>query len=134
MGLFDQIAGALGQQLGGSGQSNQLMQLALNLINSHPGGLQGLLQQLSQSGLAEQAQSWVSSGSNLPVSAEQITQALGSGKIQDIAQQLGIGHADAANGLASLLPQVVDHLTPNGVVQDDLVQQGLSLLKSKLLR
>ena len=133
MGLFDQIAGALGQQLGGSGQSNQLMQLALNLINSHPGGLQGLLQQLSQSGLAEQAQSWVGSGNNLPISAEQITQALGSGKIQDIAQQLGIGHADAANGLASLFPQLVDHLTPNGAVQDDLVQQGLSLLKGKLL-
>jgi uncharacterized protein YidB (DUF937 family) len=95
--------------------------------------LQGLLQQLSQSGLAEQAQSWVSSGSNLPVSAEQITQALGSGKIQDIAQQLGITHADAASGLANLLPHVVDHLTPNGAVQDDLVQQGLSLLKSKLL-
>jgi uncharacterized protein YidB (DUF937 family) len=133
MGLFDQIAGALGQQLGGSGQSNQLVQLALNLINSHPGGLQGLLQQFSQSGLSEQVQSWVSSGNNLPISAEHITQALGSGKIQDIAQQLGIDHADAANGLASLLPQLVDHLTPNGAVQDDLVQQGLTLLKGKLL-
>ena len=44
MGLLDPIAGALGQQPGGSGQTNQLMQLALNLINSHPGGLQGLVQ------------------------------------------------------------------------------------------
>jgi uncharacterized protein YidB (DUF937 family) len=57
----------------------------------------------------------------------------GSGKLQDIAEQLGIDHADAAGGLAELLPQVVNHLTPNGVVQDDLVQQGLSLLKGKLL-
>ena len=48
MGLLDQITGALGQQAGGSGQSNQLMQLALNLINSHPGGLQGLVQQPAQ--------------------------------------------------------------------------------------
>jgi uncharacterized protein YidB (DUF937 family) len=133
MGLFDQIAGALGQQLGGSGQSNELMQVALNLINNHPDGLQGLLQQFSQSGLTEHVQSWVGGGSNLPLSAEQITQALGSGKIQDIAQQLGIGHADAAAGLASLLPQVVDHLTPGGAVQDELVQQGLGLLKGKLL-
>jgi uncharacterized protein YidB (DUF937 family) len=133
MGLLDQIAGALGQQGGGSGQSNQLMQLALNLINSHPGGLQGLVQQFAQSGLAQQAQSWVSNGQNLPISAEQVTQVLGSGKLQEIAKQLGIDHADAAGGLADLLPQVVNHLTPNGAVQDDLVQQGLALLKGKLL-
>jgi uncharacterized protein YidB (DUF937 family) len=132
MGLLDQIVGALGQQQGAPGQSNQLMQVALNLINSHPGGLQGLLQQLTQAGLAQQAQSWVSSGNNLPVSAEQITQALGAGNIQDIAQQLGLDHAGAASGLANLLPQVVDHLTPNGAVQDDLVQQGIGLLKGKL--
>ena len=132
MGLLDQITGVLGQQSSGSAQTNQLLQLALNVINSPPGGLQGLIQQLTQAGLGQQVQSWVSSGQNLPVSAAQITQALGSGKVQDIAKQLGIDHADAAGGLASLLPQVVDHLTPNGAVQDDMVQQGLSLLKGKL--
>jgi hypothetical protein len=50
MGLLDQITGALGQQSGGSGQSNQLMQLALNFVNGHPGGLQGLIQQLRSPG------------------------------------------------------------------------------------
>ena len=89
--------------------------------------------EFAQSGFDQQAQSWVSNGQNLPISAEQITQVLGSGKLQDIAKQLGIDHADAAGGLADLLPQVVNHLTPNGAVQDDLVQQGLSLLKGKLL-
>jgi len=133
MGLLDQITGALGQQGGGSSQSNQLMQLAVNLINSHPGGLQGLVQQFAQSGLAQQAQSWVGNGQNLPISADQVTQVLGSGKLQEIAKQLGIDHASAAGGLADLLPQVVSHLTPNGAVQDDLVQQGLSLLKARLL-
>jgi uncharacterized protein YidB (DUF937 family) len=133
MGLLDQITGALGQQAGGSGQTNQLMQLALNVINSHPGGLQGLIQQFAQSGLGQQAPSWVSNGQNLPISAEQITQVLGSGKLQEIAKQLGVNHTDAAGGLADLLPQVVNQLTPNRAVQDDLVQQGLSLLKSKLL-
>jgi hypothetical protein len=53
MGLLDQITGALGQQAGGSSQSNQLMQLALNLINHHPGGLQGLVQQFMEAGLAQ---------------------------------------------------------------------------------
>ena len=133
MGLLDQIAGALGQPAGGSGQTNQLMQAALNLINSHPGGLQGLVQQFMQSGLAQQAQSWVGTGQNLPISAEQITQVLGSGKLQDLAKQLGLDHGELAAKLANVLPHVVDHLTPNGVVQNDVVQQGLSLLKGKLL-
>jgi len=52
--------------------------------------------------------------------------------VQEIAKQLGIGQADAAGGLANLLPHVVDHLTPNGSVQDDMVQEGLSGLKGKL--
>jgi len=133
MGLLDQIVSALGQQTEGSGQTNQLMQAALNLINSHPGGLQGLVQQFMQSGFGQQAQSWVSTGQNLPISAEQITQVLGSGKLQEIAKQLGLDRVDTAGGLASMLPQVVDHLTPNGAAQDDVVQQGLSLLKGKLL-
>ena len=132
MGLLDQITGALSQQLGGSAQANQLTQLVTNLINSHPGGLQGLVQQFTQAGFAEHVQSWVSTGKNLPISAGQITQVLGSGKVQEIAKQLGIGQADTAGGLANLLPHVVDHLTPNGAVQDDMVQQGLSLLKGKL--
>ena len=132
LGLLDQITGALGQQLGGSAQANQLTQLVTNLINSHPGGLQGLVQQFTQAGFAQQIQSWVSTGKNLPISAEQITQVLGSGKVQEIAKQLGIGQTDAAGGLANLLPHVVDHLTPNGAVQDDMVQRGLSLLKGKL--
>jgi uncharacterized protein YidB (DUF937 family) len=54
----------------------------------------------------------VSTGQNLPISAEQITQVLGSSKLQDIAKQLGIDHAEAAGGMADLLPQVVNHLTP----------------------
>ena len=109
------------------------MQLALNLVNSHPGGLQGLIEQFAQSELGQQAQSWVSNGQNLPISAEQITQALGSGKLQEIAKQLGMNHTDAAGGLADLLPRVVNHLTPNGAVQNDLVQQRLNLLRGKLL-
>ena len=124
--------GVLGQQLGGSGQASHLTQLVVNLRNNHPGGLQGLVQQFTQAGFAQQAQSWVSTGQNLLISAEQITQVLGAGKVQDIAKQLGIGHADAASGLANRLPHIVDHLTPNGAVQNDLVQQGVSLLKGKL--
>lgn len=133
MGLLDQIlAGALGQQQAGSGQGN-VMQLAMQLINNYPGGLQGLLQAFGQSGLGQQAQSWVSTGSNLPISPDQLASVLGGGQLQNLAQQMGLSNDQAAGGLAELLPQMVDHLTPNGAVQDDVVQQGLSLLRGKLM-
>jgi hypothetical protein len=53
MGLLDQITSALGQQSRGSAQTNQLLQLAMNVINNHSGGLQGLIQQLTQAGLGQ---------------------------------------------------------------------------------
>ena len=56
------------------------------------------------------------------------------GTAGDVAQLLGIGHADSANGLANFLPHVIDHLTPNGTVQDDLVQQGLALAEGQAAR
>ena len=133
MGLLDQIlAGALGQRQQ-AGSRGGALELVMQLVNSYPGGLPGLLQAFTQSGLGQQAQSWVSTGQNLPISPEQITAALGGGQLQNLARQLGMSQDQAAGGLADLLPQVVDHLTPNGAVQGDAVEQGLSLLRSKLM-
>jgi uncharacterized protein YidB (DUF937 family) len=133
MGLLDQIlSGALGQKQAGGGQGGA-MELVMQLVNTYPGGLPGLLQAFNQSGLGQQAQSWVSTGQNLPISPDQITAALGGGQLQSLARQLGMNQDQAAGGLADLLPQVVDHLTPNGAVQGDVVEQGLSLLRSKLM-
>jgi uncharacterized protein YidB (DUF937 family) len=78
--------------------------------------------------------SWVGTGQNLPVSAEQIQAVLGSGQLGQIASQLGLNESQAAGGLADLLPQVIDSLTPNGQLPqgDDLLAQGLDMLKGKL--
>jgi uncharacterized protein YidB (DUF937 family) len=95
--------------------------------------LQGLIQKFTDAGLAQHVQSWVGTGTNLPISAEQIQNVLGSGQIAALAKQFGLSESVAAGGLSQMLPQVVDHLTPNGAVQNDLVQEGLGLLKGKLL-
>jgi uncharacterized protein YidB (DUF937 family) len=131
MGLLDQVLGTLGQQAGGSGQ-NQMLDLVMQLINSQPGGLQGLIERFAQGGLGQQAQSWVSTGQNLPISPEQLLKVLGGGQLSQLTQQAGLSDADAAGGLADLLPQVVDQLTPNGAIQNDAVEQGLSALRGKL--
>lgn len=132
MGLLDQIAGALGGQMGdGSGQ-NQMMQLVLQLLQNHPGGLQGLIEQFTRAGLGQQAASWVSTDQNLPISAEDLMKVFGrgGGQLQDMLSKLGMQQSEAMGGLAQMLPDVVDRLTPNGSVQDDMVAQGLDLLKN----
>lgn len=70
-------------------------------------------------GLGDAADSWVSTGANQPVSATDLASALGSDTISHVAGQAGVSPDDAAAGLAQILPQVVDHLTPDGQVPDD---------------
>lgn len=127
MGLLDQLGGMLNQ-----GGNNDFVGAITNLIDQQ-GGLGGLVQQLQNGGLGDIVSSWVGTGANLPVSAEALQQALGSEQISQIAARLGLSPDQAAGGLAQLLPQVVDKLTPNGQIETGgLLEQGLDLLKGKL--
>lgn len=135
MGLFDSLAGNLiSDVLGGGAQQQQgqspLLQAAMGLIQQN-GGLPGVISMFEQSGLGQHAQSWVGNGANLPISADQIKQVLGSPAVAQIASQLGMDHGQVAGGLAQLLPQLVNSLTPNGQVpanHADLLSEGLQLL------
>ena len=130
MGLFDQVVGALaGGETGGQGG---LLQTVMQLINDPKiGGLQGLVQSFQQGGLGEIVNSWVSTGQNLPISAEQIQSVLGGSSLQDMAAQLGMSPEQASGNLAEMLPQLVDSMTPNGQLPEggDLLAQGMDLLK-----
>lgn len=136
MGFLDQIAGQVTNKLGGQQQEsapqNQLLNSVMGMINS-AGGLPGLLQKFKDSGLQDQVASWVGTGENKPVSADQIEEALGEDTVRELAQDSGVAPANASSVLAQLLPQIVDKLTPDGQVpNDDVLQQGLSMLKGKL--
>ena len=136
MGLLDQLAGqvigSLGAQKQDSVSQSDLLGGVMTLINN-AGGLQGILQQLQASGIADQVASWIGTGENAPVSGNQIADALGADKVTQIAQHAGIEREHAATGLAQLLPQIIDKLTPGGQVpQNELLEQGLSLLRGKL--
>jgi uncharacterized protein YidB (DUF937 family) len=96
-GLGDLLGGILG---GGAGA----------------GGLGDLLQRFQQAGFGEQAQSWVGTGQNLPISPDVIGQIFGPGGLSKIAQQAGLSEQETSQGLSELLPDMVDHLTPAGQV------------------
>jgi uncharacterized protein YidB (DUF937 family) len=79
------------------------------------GGLAKLMDQLKGGGLGSQAKSWVSAEQpNQPVSGDQITQALGQDQIAQVADTLGMRHEQAAQTMATALPQVMDTMTPEG--------------------
>ena len=135
MGLLDEvIKGVAGKFLGGGGQ-NPLMDVVLGLMtNPQTGGLQGLIQTFKEKGLGDAVSSWISTGENQSVSGDQIQHALGGNFIQQIAEQLGSSKSEVSGSLSSLLPQIIDKLTPNGALPDgDSLQQGLNSLKKNLL-
>ena len=135
MGLLDSIlGGAAGQLLGGAGgggaQSNVLS--AVMMLLQQNGGLGNVIAQFEQSGLGAQAASWVGTGANQGISGDQLTQVFGSGAIGQIASQLGMDHGQASGALAQLLPEVINHLTPQGQVtsqSSDMLSQALSMLR-----
>ena len=74
--------------------------------------------QLGAGGLGDTAASWVSKGSNLPVSADQIKTVLESDQVAAVAGKLGISEDAAAAKIADVLPGIIDKVTPDGVVPD----------------
>jgi uncharacterized protein YidB (DUF937 family) len=138
MGLFDGVIGNVLNELGAGNTAggSDTLQMVMGLLQQH-GGLGGLVEKLGQSGLSQQAASWVGCGANLPVSAEQISQALGSGPLAEMAARFGLNPQEISGKLAQYLPEAVNHLTPEGRLPDnandtDQLGQGLAALAGKL--
>ncbi|WOP14895.1 YidB family protein [Ottowia sp. SB7-C50] len=124
-GLGNVLGGMLGgQQQAPQGQAGGLnagliAALAPVLIgmlanNGGQGGLGGLLDKFTRAGAGDAANSWIGTGQNQSISPDVVTQALGPDVVGDIAAKLGLGHGDAAGGIAQVLPELIDKLTPHG--------------------
>ena len=131
--MLDQLLNqALGQQTAAP-QRNQLLDMAMAFVQNYPGGLQGLIQQFTNAGYGQQARSWVGSGQNMQISADELNQVLGHGKVQSMGQQTGLPAQAASGGLAALLPVLIDQLTPKGQIDDKTdLTSALNSLRGKL--
>ena len=96
---------------------NKIMIIAGPLLAmlAQGGGLQDLLGKLGGAGLGSQADSWVGTGANEPISADQLAAAMPD-EIDQIAAQAGLDPADVSAGLSQLLPGLVDKVSPNGAL------------------
>lgn len=127
MGLLDDIIGGLS----GRGAGNPMLDSVLGMINQS-GGIGGLAQSFRDKGLGGLMDSWISTGHNLPISAEQIQRVLGNEQVAALAVKLGIPHEQIASHLSELLPQVIDKLTPGGqVLVGGALDSALPMLKGK---
>ena len=138
MGMLDGLLGSMmGGMMGGNqsaqgqGGASPMIQMALQMLQQN-GGIEGVLAKFQQAGMGQQAQSWIGTGQNMPVSADALSKIFGQGQLGQIAQQLGMSHEEAAGGLAQALPHVVDQMTPGGEIpaeHNDLVAQALAILQ-----
>jgi uncharacterized protein YidB (DUF937 family) len=141
MGLLDEILKQAGGSMGapqaaGSGAQASAMGSIADLVMRNPqvisaaiamlnpkdptvggsGGLADMVGAFNKGGLGDVMSSWIAGGPNKPVDPGALTNVLGSDVLGQFAKQAGIGHGDASSVLASILPEIVNHMTPKGQV------------------
>ena len=133
MGLLDSILGDMTGKAGAAGAGPAIMGILGGLL-TQSGGLQGLANQFAQSGHGGLFSSWVGTGENLPISADQIQKVLGSEQVSALASKMGVDSAQVSHFLAEYLPKAVDKMTPDGKMDPaaDHQQSLASLLPSLL--
>ena len=107
MGMFDGLLGGIV----GAG-----MVTAVNGIIEKHGGLQGVMNEFERNGLGPTVKSWVGTGPNQPISADQVQQALGPDLLQQLSAKSGLSVQELTQKLSHVLPQAVDRLTPDGKI------------------
>ncbi len=121
MALFDSIIGSAREKFGLSSEGSGGLVVALLglIIDPRSGGFGGFVDKFRNAGLGPVVDSWISTGSNEPLTGDQVESALGSDAIDGIATRAGVDRKTASTALGGIIPNVVDTLTPEGNVPDD---------------
>ena len=112
----------------------RLLPALLEQMRAYPGGIAGFLSALRQGGLDDIVSSWIGNGPNRAVSAEQLQQAIDPGTLQALTKHSGENAEGVLQGLTTLLPLVIDKLSPDGILRDEEVDANeLSGMLSNVL-
>jgi uncharacterized protein YidB (DUF937 family) len=124
MGLLELLGSTLGDDAQSSG--TPLLQGILDLLDEpQSGGIAGLAQLFQKQGMGELAASWIGTGANRSISPDELERALGSERVDALGRRAGLSHAATSSALASLLPEIVNQLTPQGEVPQRSAMLGL---------
>ena len=130
MGLLDDVLSMASGSLSSGGvppaQHATGLAAILEYVNSpQVGGVAGLQKMFQQGGLGNVISSWIGTGQNVPVSASQLQNVLHGGALQQVAQKAGIDPTQLTGMMASLLPHLVDKMTPNGEIPNASTLQNM---------
>ena len=126
--LGGNTGGGAGANAAGGGLADVLGGLLAN--DGQMGGLGGLVSKFEQAGLGDVVGSWVGTGANQQISPDQVQGALGSDAISGMASKLGINAQTLLPLLASVLPLLINHLTPQGKVPEQGAGNQQDLMSS----
>jgi len=117
-GVDKLLGGLLG---GGKSGSNPLVSALLPMLGGlvMGGGLKKIMAGMQAKGLTSEADSWVGTGDNQPVTGAQMREAIPDEQLNEVASQLGVSQDEAADQLAQVLPEVVNTVSPDGELPDD---------------
>lgn len=124
-GLGDILGGVLGGQTtrGGFGGKGMLIAALMPMVLSwikRNGGLSGALSKITGMGYENQARSWMSNQEvNDNLDPNEITRLFDESEIQQVAAHTGANEMEVHQGLAELLPEVMNQLTPNGNLENE---------------
>ena len=119
--IFGSILGSALRGLEGKGSAGALPDILSQVLGKTDlGSVGGLLQQLQQSGLGPQVASWLGNGQNLPVSVDQLKGALSEEHLRQLATQFGLPVDELLGQLSQHLPGAIDHMSPNGSLEEQL--------------
>lgn len=112
----------MGQELLGDkmGDAGGLMEALSGLTSGEGLDIGGIADKLKEGGLGDQVSSWLGDGENQPVSADQITNALGADKVGEMASKLGVDAGSAAETLSQAMPSLMDKLSSGGGLLDSV--------------
>ena len=117
MSILDQVVDTAKSAFGDKVATNPLAKLFIEYLQKpETGGLPGLVQKFEAAGLGAQIQSWIGTGAKLPITPEQVTSAIGTTDIAQMATKVGLPTELVTKQLADLLPETVNHLTPAGKI------------------
>ena len=117
MGLFDKLTESMKATLDAAVAADAPAAITGALTKTGLGSLNEIVNQLQQGGLEKQVESWLGSGPNMAVTAEQIRVALGNNQVAEFARQFGLPVDAALQMLARHLPAIIDQASPNGTIR-----------------
>jgi uncharacterized protein YidB (DUF937 family) len=110
MGLFDSIKAVLS----GEASPEQLLGDLQGMVGDLD--LNQIKAKLDSAGLTDKVESWIGTGENIPISADEVKQVMDPERLQGLADKAGVDVDTAAQNVAETLPELVNKLTPDGVI------------------